>query len=472
MKLKETKPHVLKLVFLFCLSLQVIFIVIWNLLYTSDGSFRFFTDTLSNQRNQFSFDPINYFTNRIWIDNYRQAILLIADLASANFHTLLKVNSFLQILGLLFLYFGLYKVSSRRLGPNSTFLLFLPLLILFPVVSMYLDAGIVWAYPIYALHFVNLFDTRNNKRSWVFFGLTSFLLSGLHEFTMLYFFGYLASGILLSLKRRLPWSVLLIKTGVTSLAFLISLINFVSHAGQYSTLSQIKSLGILNPGNLQYSLYSLSFLFFLILFYFSLVKPKSIVVPLIFTIALISLFGSYYLTSNLESSNYWVGYLIRNDFTLFFTFSFFLVLVNIIRNPLNRDPSKVIGMIVVACQILGVLFLANYGRSYQECWTSSNEYVSRNGFSTVEQVSKFGECHVDWVSPMTSLIMNPATEPQYLVINKSSFPGAAVTQEGKTYADIKRNAVILPYDQTILDGFLNLNLATLIANLRIFATTK
>lgn len=454
-----------------------IFVQIWiisslKLIYSSDGSFRFFNDLISNENNDFALNPLNYFTNRIWIDNYRQFILGIAEIFSSDFHSLKLINSVMQMSGLFGLYFGLFLVIRKSLKPVLNSLTLLPILILFPVLSIYLDAHIIWAFPIYAIHFLIYINQVQTRWSKPLFLLSSILLSGIHEYTIPYFILMIFSGLFLLNSKKMPFSTLCFRILLTLPSFIVSLLNYLLHKDKYSTLGQMHFLGILNLDNTQYSTYTLAFAVLVIAFFFTYFLGLQRRVYFLETLGILMLLLAYSGTSNLQHSNFWVGYLLRNDFVLFFTLLFiFIVLAGKFTKPMNI-PVKHFLLMVVFIQVIGIIMTMNYGASYKKCWDETQNYVSKNGFATVEEVSQFGECQVDWVAPMTSLIMSDSNKPSYLLINKSSVSGQNQSPEGRLALNEDENGILLPYGQFIHNGFWGLDLKDLMENLKTFGVSQ
>ena len=123
-------------------------------------------------------------------------------------------------------------------------------------------------------------------------------------------------------------------------------------------------------------------------------------------------------------------------------------------------------------QIIGIFMTLNYGASYKKCWDETQNYISKNGFSTVEEVSQYGQCQVDWVAPMTSLIMDDSNKPSYLLINKSSLSSKSQSSEGPLALNERENGIFLPYAQFIGNGFWGLDLRDLIENLKTFGVSQ
>jgi hypothetical protein len=444
----------------------------FNLIYSSDGSFRFFNDLISNQNQDFALNPLNYFTNRIWVDNYRQILLSIAELFAWDFASIKYINSFTQVAGLFGLYFALFLVVKKSLNPILNSLTFLPILILFPVLSVYLDAHIIWAYPIYSIHFLIYINEFQPKWSKVLFAITTLLLTGIHEYTVPYFFLMIFVGMILLRSKRMVFSVFMLRILFTSIAFFVSLLNYLLHKGEYSTLGQLRFLGVINLNNFQYSSYTFAFAIFLTAFLFLYFSGVKSFVYILEIAGLVVLTLAYFETSNFIHSNFWVGYLLRNDFVLFFTCILFVVVIaGKFAKPLDF-PRKHFFLLVAVIQLLGILMTLNYGSSYKKCWDETQDYVSKNGFSTVDEVSQFGECQVNWVAPMTSLVMGDSEEPDYLLINKSTASNDSQTPEGGLALNERGDGIFLPYKQFIGDGFWGLDLRLLISNLKTFGVSK
>lgn len=456
----------------FFATVQIWIISSLKLIYSSDGSFRFFNDLISNQNHEIALNPLNYFTNRIWIDNYRQLLLGLAELLAWDFPSLKLINSFIQMSGLFGLYCLLFLVVRKSSKPTLNSLTFLPILILFPTLAIYLDAHIIWAYPIYSIHFLIYINQVQTRWANSLFILSSILLTGVHEFTIPYFILMIFSGLFLLNSKKIHFSVFCLRILVTLPAFVVSLMNYLLHRDEYSTLGQMRFLGILNLDNIQYSAYSLAFIFFLFVFtfvYFFGLKPH---VYFLEITGLAILLLAYNRTSNFDHSNFWVGYLLRNDFVLFFMSIFIvIVILGIFPRSLNIARKNFVHMVVLI-QLVGIFMTLNYGVSYKNCWDDTQSYVSKNGFSTVEDVAQFGECQVDWVAPMTSLIMSDSSSPTYLLVNKSTASSDNQSPEGKLALSAGEIGLFLPYGQFIADGFWGLELKTLILNLESFGVSR
>lgn len=443
-----------------------------RLIYSSDGSFRFFSDLISNQNHDLALNPLNYFTNRIWIDNYRQLLLALAEFLAWDFPSLKLINSIIQMFGLFGLYLGLFLVIRNSSNPTLNSLTFLPILILFPVLAIYLDAHIIWAYPIYSMHFIIYLSKIQFRWTKILFLILSLLLTGIHEFTIPYFFLMFFTGLFLLKSKEIAFSTICFRILLTLPSFAVSVLNYLLHKDEYSTLGQIRFLGILNLNNIQYSTYTFAFAVFVVTFIFIYIVGLKPHLYLMEFVGLVILLIAYSKTSNFQHSNFWVGYLLRNDFVLFFGSVFVLIVVfGKFQKPLNSVRKHFL-LVVILIHSVGILMTLNYGSSYTKCWTDTQNYISKNGFSTVKDVSQFGECQVDWVAPMTSLIMSNSDNPNYLLVNKLTASSEGQSPEGRLALNVSEDGIFLPYGQFIANGFWGLDLQDLIDNLKDFGVSQ
>jgi hypothetical protein len=463
---------VTKLLMYSLIVLQLYFICVSKALYASDGSFRLINDLLSNHANSIALNPLTYTNNRIWIDGYRQLLSAILQFISLDFATLVIINNILQLFGLSFLYFLLYIIAKKIVGSNMTGFLFIPVLIVGPVMSIYLDAQILWAYPIYVLHLLITFHRDQQRFKIKSVLLINLLLTGLHEFTIIYLFMVIVMLISLLVLRKIKFSDIWIRGGLTLVPLGMSLFSFVSNRDNYSTLNQFGNLGLLNFKNLQYSSFTFSFALLILVFVLSTYRKPGFS-GIVLTLGSLSfLVLGFSKTSTSSYSNYWVGYLVRNDFALFATIVMFMTIILISFDLKPIHLRKFLSPYLLLSQLLSLVFIFNYTSNYEECWESTQKYISKSGFATTGEVAVYGECHVDWVSPITSLIMGNSNHPTYLVLNSSSSPGSILGPEGRILITDSKDGMVLPFNQIIKDGFLELQLLDLIENYEGYSSFK
>lgn len=450
------------------LLFQSIQIIRNRTLYASDGSFRLISDLISNEQSDYTFNPFNYHLSRLWTDNYRQFLLWVSEGLSTDFKSLILINSIVQLLGLYTLYFLFFQIVKQYKSHVACVILFVPVLILLPVLSLYLDAQIIWAYPIFASHLVLALSPRHDFRTTVIFTFLSLLMTSVHEFSIIY--GPFAVLVLLYNLRSKECNILqtIYRLALVIVGFVVSSAVLYSNVGDVSTLGQLKMLGILNISNFQLSSYSFVYIITLILIFLATKTKNLLLISPVFLLSIFILHKSFSATLSMGMPNFWVSYLMRNDFAVFSLCSIFIAFIAVKMKLELKFSANVLMGCLVCVQLVGSIFVYSYTTEYKECWKSTEKYLEEFGFAGVSSVAKFGSCHVDWVAPLTSLIMTSKSEPSYILLNNSSMPDGVVTQEGKIRVADDSQAIYLMYGLRLERNFMDLDLSKLIMNFKLF----
>jgi len=451
------------------LLFQSIQIIRNRTLYSSDGSFRLISDLISNKQGDFTFNPFSYHLSRLWTDNYRQILLWVSEALSTDFKSLILINSIIQLLGLYALYFLFFQIAKQYKSHVAGMILFVPVMILLPVLSLYLDAQIIWAYPIFASHLILVLSHRYDFRSTITFTFLSLLMTSIHEFSILYC--PFAVFVLLYNLRSREFNIrqTVYRIALVIVSFVFSFAVLYSNVGDVSTLGQLKMLGILNTNNFQLFSYSLVYIIALITIIFATKTNNFLLVSPIFLLSLFILHKSFSATLSMGMPNFWVSYLMRNDFAIFSLCSIFITFIAVKMKLEVKFSANVLMSCLVFVQLISSIFVHSYSAEYKECWNSTENYLNEFGFAGVSSVTKYGSCHVDWVAPLTSLIMTSKSEPSYILLNRSSMPGGVVTQEGKIRVASDSEAIYLMYGLKLERNFMGLDLSQLIINFRLFS---